>query len=461
MEKSKQKDLFEQAPVWQALKAMIIPAVVSQMIVLIYNMADTFYIGQTGNHFMTAGASLILPVFNMILCIANLAGVGGGTLISRLLGAGEEEQARKVSAFSFWLAFGIALGFSTLFALFMNPVLVLLGASEAVMEYACQYSFFVIVLGALPTALSNVMANFMRSIGCSRQASFGIAMGGILNIVLDPVFMFLILPKGMEAAGVGVATLISNCIAFLYFLVMMLKSAQTRTLSFSLKNGLPSRQNIWSVFKVGIPSSITILLFDLDYIVLDKLMASYSEQALAAIGIVLKVERLPLNAGVGICQGMVPLAAWNYGSGNLRRMKDIVIQSLFSGIVFAGICVVIYELFAFEIADIFIANTETSELAASFLRIRILATPLMFMSFFTVHLFQALGQGGKALFLGVVRWLGFNIPMLFLLNSLMQMNGLVWAQSAADLLTVALSLAVLYRFAKTLDFSKKAVLSRL
>mgnify|MGYP004441893061 len=451
MNSENQKYLFEQASAWSALKTMILPAVASQMIVLVYNMADTFYIGQTGNHYMTAGASLILPVFNICLCIANLAGVGGGTLISRLLGAGCQDQAKKVCAFSFWLAAGIALGFSLLFGLFIRPLLILLGASPSVLPYALQYSMFVVVLGAFPTALSNVMANFMRSIGCSGQASFGITMGGVLNILLDPLFMFVLLPKGMEAAGVGIATLLSNCISFGYFLITIFKSDQAAGLSFRLSRQLPSKENILAIFKVGVPSSITTLLFDLDYIVLDKLMASYSESALAAIGIVLKVERMPLNVGIGICQGMVPLTAWNYGSGNWKRMREFISKSLFCGLTFAALCIVVYELFALDIASVFISNRETAKLAADFLRVRILATPLMFASFFTVHLFQALGQGGRALFLGIFRWLVFNIPMLYLLNVLMGQMGLVYSQSAADLLTVTLSWMVWRRFTKKIN----------
>ena len=197
-----------------------------------------------------------------------------------------------------------------------------------------------------------------------------------------------------------------------------------------------------AVFGVGIPSAVATLLFDLDYVIVDKLMVSYSEVALAAVGIVLKVERFPLNVGVGICQGMMPLVAYSFAAGNRTRMEDTIRLARRLGLVIAGVSIVLYEAFAVSFARLFIADAQTVALASQFLRIRVLATPLMFLSFFTVYLFQAFGRGRISLLLGTVRWLGFNIPMLFLLNALFGMLGIVWSQVTADILTVLLSFYV-------------------
>ncbi len=432
-------ELFESLPVPVALRRMILPAAVSQIIVLIYNMADTFYIGRTNNPYMLAGASLILPVFNMLLCLSSLAGIGGGTLLSRLLGTGEEEEARRVSAFSFWLAVALSLAFSLGLGLFMGPALRFLGAGEKIFLYARQYSFCVIVLGAVPTVLSNVLANLVRSIGFSREAGFGITLGAVLNIALDPVFMYLILPDGQQVLGVGIATLLSNCIACGYFFCILWRLRGRSVLTANPGVGLPQRRNIAAVFGVGIPSAVASLLFDLDYVVIDKLMVAYDEVALAAIGIVLKVERLPLNVGIGICQGMVPLVAYNCASGNRKRMDRVIHLSLATGLAVAAGSILLYQLFTPWIVRAFISDSATVALAETFLRIRILATPLMFLSFFTVYIFQGFGNGRISLFLGVMRWAVFNIPMLYLLNHLVGMYGIVWSQIAADILTVSLS----------------------
>lgn len=449
------EDVFANLPVPTALRKMILPAISSQLIVLIYNMADTFFVGKTNNPYMVAGTSLILPVFNITLCLAGLAGIGGGSLISRLLGQEQEAEARRVSAFSLYLGLTIAALFAAGIAFFMEPVLALLGAGANTYGYARQYALCVIVIGGIPTVLSNVLANLIRSIGRSREASAGIILGGLLNIALDPLFMFVLLPDGREVLGAGLATCISNCIAFLFFAVVLARMGRGSVVTFSPKGGLPRRDSILAVFGVGIPSAITSFLFDLDYVIIDKLMVSYNDLALAAVGIVLKVERFPLNVGIGICQGMMPLVAYNYSAGNERRMEDTIRLARRLGLIVAVVSIALYELFAVQFAHLFISDTQTVALASEFLRIRVLATPLMFLSFFTVYVFQAFGRGRISLFLGVTRWLVFNIPMLFLLNAVIGMYGIVWSQVTADTLTVILSFYVYRKYRPAVEGRKE------
>ena len=439
------KEIFESIPVPSALRVMIVPAVISQLIVLIYNMADTFYVGQTGNPYMVAGTSLILPIFNITLCLAGLAGIGGGSLISRLLGQNREDEARRVSAFALRLSLCVAAVFSIGMGLFMRPVLEFLGAGENTYRYASQYALCVIVLGGIPTVLSNVLSNLIRSIGRSRQAGNGIALGGILNIVLDPLFMFVLLPDGYEVLGAGIATCLSNCIACGYFLTLLARMGRQSVITFRSGDGRAERESVIAVFAVGVPSAVATLLFDLDYMIIDKLMVSYHDLALAAIGIVLKVERFPLNVGIGICQGMLPLVAYNYASGNHERMRSIIRLARGLGLAIAAASILMYEILAGQLARVFISDAQTVEMASRFLRIRVLATPLMFLSFFTVYLFQAFGKGRVSLFLGVTRWLVFNIPMLFILNGIFGMYGIVSSQVTADTLTVILSFYVYSR----------------
>ena len=444
--KATREDIFQNLPVPTALRTMILPSITSQLIVLIYNMADTFYVGQTNNPYMVAAASLILPVFNISLCLAGLAGIGGGSLISRLLGQGQEAEARRVSAFSLYLGALIAALFSVGTAVFMEPLLGLLGAGENTYQYARQYALCVIVLGGVPTVLSNVLANLIRSVGRSREAGAGIILGGLLNIALDPLFMFVLLPRGYEVLGAGIATCLSNCVACGFFVVVLLRMGRGPVITFSPRAGRPRRESVIAIFTVGIPSAVSTFLFDLDYVIIEKLMVSYHDLALAAIGIVLKVERFPLNVGIGICQGMLPLVAYNYSAGNKQRMEDTVRLARRLGLVIAAVSIVLYELFAVQFTHLFIQDTQTVSMAAQFLRIRVLATPLMFLSFFTVYLFQAFGRGRISLLLGVTRWLGFNIPMLFLLNAVFGMYGIVWSQVTADSLTVLLSFYVYHKY---------------
>ena len=449
-------EIFEELPVPRAVRIMAVPTIISQLIVLIYNMSDTFFIGRTNDPYMVAGASLILPFFNITLSLSGLAGVGGGALISRLLGEKQPEEARKVYSFCVWLGLLVSALFSLGTLLFMRPIILLLGAGDDTYAYARSYAFFVIVCGAVPTVLSNTLSSLIRSVGESRRAGIGITMGGLINIALDPLFMFVLFPDGTEIAGAGAATCLSNWIVCVYFAAVLVRLGKTEpVLHLCPPLNFPARRSIAGIFTVGVPSAIATFLFDLDYIVIDRLMSGYTDIALAAIGIVLKAERLPLNVGIGICQGMVPIVAYNYSSKNYVRMNAAKGYSLRLGLVCAAASIMLYQLFAGQIMGTFINDAETVALGTGFLRVRVLATPLMFLSFFHVNLFNGFGEGGHALFLGVMRWLAFNIPMLYLLNALFGIYGIVWSQFTADVLTVILSLWIYRRYERRI-FAKAA-----
>ena len=454
-DQQKNREIFEDLPVPRALAAMAIPTIIAQLIILIYNMADTFFIGRVNNHLMVAGASLILPIFNLSIALANIAGTGGGTQIARLLGVGREDEARAVAAFSFWFSLAAGALFSLCTLLFIHPLLKLLGASAEAYPFARQYAMCVIVFGAIPTVMSVTLSNLLRNVGASKQAGFGVAMGGIINIVLDPLFMFVLLPPGHEMVGAGIATALSNCVNCLYFL-LVIRKLNSPILRFSPKNLFPNRANLAAFFGVGLPAALSPFLFDMNGVVIDRLMSGYGDAALAALGIVLKAERLPLNIGVGLCLGMTPLAAYNFSSGNHARMEEIFRTTRRTGATIAVISIVLYEIFAPWLIRIFIADPATVAYGTSFLRVRALATVMMFMSFIYVYLFQAMGRGDYALGLAVLRWAVVNIPMLFLFNSLFGMYGLVWSQLAGDCIVVFVSgrICRAYFRRRGLDWSK-------
>ena len=219
-EKRNRTEIFETMPVPKALAVMAIPTIISQIITLIYNMADTWFIGMTDNPYMVAASSLVGTVYLLTAGIANLLGVGGGSLVVRLMGSKDPDEARKVASLSLVMVCGASALFSLLCLIFMDPLLWLLGASVNTIGYARQYLFCVVVLGAVPTALGSVMSAMLRNVGYSKEAGFGMGLGGVLNVILDPIFMFLLLPDGCEVLGAALATMLSNVIAFLYFVVI-------------------------------------------------------------------------------------------------------------------------------------------------------------------------------------------------------------------------------------------------
>ena len=443
--------IFETMPVPAALAKMAIPTIVSQLITLVYNMADTWFIGQTNNPYMVAASSLVLTIFLMTTSLANLFGVGGGTLTVRLLGSRQEEEARKVASLSLTMAAGASLAFSALCLVFMEPLLYLLGASENTIGYAKQYLLFVVVIGCAPTVLSNVMSAMLRNVGYSREAAFGLGMGGILNVVLDPVFMFLLLPNGYQVMGAAIATMLSNCVVLVYFIIVYRRVGKESVLAIPRRIEKISRSSMQALFSVGIPAAMSIFLFDVTNMFINRLASSYGDFQLAAMGIVLKVERLPLNIGVGIGLGMVPLVAYNYASHNLKRMKAFFTAARVSGVTVAVICVGLYYVCAPWLIRVFIEDGATVSYGTQFLQARCFATPFMFLSFNMVHFMQAVGRGKISFYLAVIRQLCLNIPILFLMNALFGMIGIVWTQMTADFLNVIISYIIYFRVIKTIQ----------
>jgi len=448
----RQIDVFENYPVPKAVMTMAVPTVISQLITLIYNMADTWFIGLTNDPYMVAGCSIVLPLFMMSIIISNLFGTGGGSLISRLLGIKDNEEAKKVSAYSLFMTFLTALTYALVCLAARDPILRFLGASDNVIGYARQYMFFVIVIGAVPTIMSSCMATIIRSVGSSREASFGLSMGGIINIALDPLFMFVILKPGQQVMGAAIATCLSNCCALIYYIIVFSKLVRSGLVAADIRKGFPRRDSVRKVFAVGVPAALASLLFDLLNMTINKLAAGHGDLQLAAIGIVLKVERLPLNTGIGISLGMIPLVGYNYASGNHKRMKDIFSFGRLCGLAVAAVCVVLYRSFAPQIIEFFIKDPQTVAYGTAYLKARCFATPFMFLCFSIVHFCQAIGHGGASLAMAVVRQLVFNIPILIILNHFFGMEGLVWTQLIADICTAIVSYIIYFGIRKKEGF---------
>ncbi len=441
-------ELFETVPVPRALMRMAVPTIISQLITLIYNMADTWFIGRAGNPYMVAASSLVLTVFLMAGSLGNLFGVGGGSLMVRLLGKKEEEEARKAASWTLTVSSFSALVFSLLCLIFMDPLLRMLGASDLTIGYARQYLIFVVVIGGIANVNNTTMSFMLRNAGYARESAFGLSMGGVLNIGLDPLFMFVLLPEGYQVMGAGIATMLSNIATFVYFLLVYrrVRAASVLEIPRCLEKIRPSSRN--NIFSVGVPAALSVFLFDLTNIVINRLSASHGDLELAAVGIVQKVERLPLNIGIGICLAMIPLVGYNYASGNYKRMQAFFTASRVAGLAVAAVSVALYYIFAGPLIGAFINDPETVRLGTEFMRARCFATPFMFLSFNMVNFMQAVNRGKESFILAAVRQVALNIPILFLMNSLFGMMGIVWTQAVADIINVIVSYIIYARVLK-------------
>jgi putative MATE family efflux protein len=437
----KKQQIFESMPVPKAVASLAVPTILSQLVTTIYNLADTLYIGQTGNPYMVAAVSLSFVLFFILNAIGNLFGIGGGSLISRMLGAKQPEYAKRVCSFSFWSGIILSVVYILLVYVFMDPLLVLLGASENTIGYARDYVYWVIIFGGLPVIFGMLMGHFLRSVGYAKESSIGIAAGGILNILLDPIFIFLL---NMGVKGAAIATMLSNVAAMIFYLITFLRIRRRTVLSIAPQNFRLPLNYVGQILSIGFPASIATLLACVSNSVINKLSSTYGDIPVAALGIVKKIDVIPLSVGMGLSQGMLPLIAYNYSAGNFDRMKAVSRFGRLAAVCFSAFCVIIFELLPTPLMRIFISDAETIALGAQFLRIACLAIPIMQINFLTNTTFQAMGKGWQSLIQSACRQGLINIPLLFLMNSWFGLFGIIWTQLAADSLTLAIS-SYLYR----------------
>lgn len=461
MQSDNKRELFESMPINKALKTMAVPTIISQLVNLIYNVVDTFFIGRTGNSYMVAAVTVSFTLFMFTIAISNIFGVGGGSLIARLAGKHEEKYAKQVCSFSFFGAFITAILYSLIVLIFMDPILMSLGASENTLNYAKQYLVTVVVIGNVPVILSATIAHLLRNTGYSKQASIGLSGGGILNIILDPIFMFVLLPDGYEVLGAAIATLLANIIACTYLLITISKVSKTSFLGIKASNIKGIRKvDIKQVFSVGLPSGALNALFDVANIVLNSLMASHGDLALAAVGIVMKIERLPNAFNVGICQGMLPIVAYNYAAGNKERMNKTLTTARNWGLIICACTITLFEFVANPIVKIFLnTNTSSQDLALEtikyatlFLRIRCISSVFQLLNFHSSFSLQAMGNGRGTLIHCCIRELVCYIPLMYILNSIFGITGLVSAVILGEALGALTALIILKHWIKNVHY---------
>ena len=442
----RKKELFETMNPAKALLIMALPTVGSQLIVLVYNIADTWFIGRTDNPSMIAASNIALTVYMVAVSIANVFGVGGGSLMVRLVGEKKPEAARQVSSYSV-LASGItAAAFSILTLIFMSPLMVLLGAEEATAYYGRQYLLTTVVLGAVPTVLSMSMPQFLRNAGYAKEAGFGVALGSMLNVGLDPLLMFVILPQGYEVLGAGIATLLSNVVSFVYFIWMFRKVRDESVVHFSFKPVKLAKEQLKSLYMVGIPAAISIFLYDFVVIVVNKITASYGDHIIpvAAMGIVLKLERIPINFCLGVCLGMVPLIAYNFGAKNYKRMQRVSGLAMWTVLIVSSVCMVVFFAMAETLVGAFINEPETVRYGTEMLKARCFALPFMMVGYHVVNYMNAINKGKVSFFLAILRHVILIIPILLLMNMIWGFGGLLWSPLVADVVNTAVTLFIMF-----------------
>lgn len=439
--------LFSKAPVRKAVLTLAIPTVISQLITVVYNMADTFFIGQLNDPLQVAAATLAMPCFMFLTAFANLFGLGGSSLISRCLGVGDTKKARNTSAFCIWTGILIAFLYGIII-LILEPVLFpVLGARTETWAYLKQYVFWTIGVGAVPTVMNAEFAHLIRAEGYSKPAGFGVALGGILNIALDPFFIFGL---QLDITGAAVATMLSNTIAMLYFMIFLLHIRKKTSITMNLREYSIHQKIPLEVITVGLPGFVMTLMSTISNTALNHIVANDSNTAIAGMGIAKKIDLLAYAIAQGMTQGTLPLIGYNYSSGNIKRMKQSI-QTAFCYSLAVAVCGAVFlYFFATPISGCFISDAETIHYGQRFLKIICLACPTTAINFMAITIFQALGKKVQPLFLSLLRKGSLDILFMLLLDQAMGISGIAWATPFADWIAFVISMVLLIPYLKKL-----------
>lgn len=423
----------------QVMAKHVTPTVLSQLVILLYNLADTFFVGNTNNPSQVAALTISFPLFMTMTLIANLFGIGANSLMARSLGAGDRDQAERASTFAFYASLGLMAVWMLVLVAFMHPILVTIGAiTEETYAATRAYMCWTLIAGGFPTVAAMMLGHLSRGEGKTKRASVGMAVGGLLNIALDPVF---VQGMGMGAAGAGFATFLSNCVGTIYLLTCVLRDPESvirlspRGFSF---DGALARE----VALVGLPAAAVILLGCTANVVLTHCMAAYGDISVAAFGVVQKIGTVTIQITVGLTQGLMPLLGWCYGARDMVRLRVITRLSIIMLAIYAIACVIVLELVPTQAILLFIQEGKTVELGTAFMRRWILCAFGMCFTMLLNSIFQAMGKWFQSLALTVFRQGIMLIPLLIVLNQTMGMYGLVWSQPIADTASLGVGFAM-------------------
>lgn len=455
MEDTKKIQLFEQTAVPKAVMTLAVPTILSSLVMILYNLADTYFVGILNNSIQNSAVTLAAPVLLAFNAINNLFGVGASSMMSRGLGKKDYDTVYRSSAFGFYLSLVCGILFSALFTAFHSPLLAILGADNTTINATGEYLKWTVTCGAVPAILNVVMAHMIRAEGAALHASIGTMSGCLLNIILDPIF---ILPGGlnMGAAGAGLATFLSNCTACSYFFILLLVKREHTYVCIRPSLFKFHKPITIGILIVGVPASIQNLLNVAGMTVLNNFTSSYGPDAIAAMGIAQKINMVPLYIAMGLGQGIMPLISYNYASGNTDRMKKVLVFALKIALAFMTIVSIGYYFGANALAIAFMKNLVIVQYGTRFLQGLCLGIPFLCVDFLAVGVFQACGLGKHALVFAILRKIVLEIPALYILNLLFPLYGLAYAQLTAEFILAVSAGIVLLRLFKQLESKSEA-----
>ena len=444
MNKNDSMEVFSTMPVGKAVMKNCLPAMVAMLMMLVYNLADTFFIGQTHDALQVAAVSLATPVFLMFMAVGTLFGVGGTSVISRALGEGNAQYAKKVSSFCMWSCVIVGIIMSALMLTFMDSILSIVGASADTWTFAKTYLVIVVCSGPF-VLISNCFSQVVRAEGESTKAMMGALLGNLANIILDPI---MILGFSWNIAGAAIATVIGNVVAAGYYIIYLLKKSMllsTKLRDFTARDGVCK-----GVLSIGVPAALGSILMSVSQIIINNRMAQYGDMAIAAMGVAMKVVTITGMVCMGLGQGVQPLLGYCVGAKKWNRFKEsmgfALLFALALGVVLTAVC----YIFTNQIVGVFLTDATAFDYAVQFSRI-LLTTSFLFGVFYVMtNALQATGAAMSSLVINLSRQGIIFIPALFILQAVIGLTGLVWAQPVADLISLSIACILFFRVSKKL-----------
>lgn len=403
-------DLFEKTPVPKAVATMAVPTMISMLVVVIYNMADTFFIGQTKDPLQVAAVSLATPVFMIFMALGHLFGIGGSSAISRALGERHKDRACHISSFCCYGSLGLGVIVAILSVLGMETILHLIGASVNTIGFARQY-LAIIAIGAPFIMFSTAFANILRGEGASRESMVGNLIGTVVNIILDPI---MILVLGWGVTGAALATIIGNIAACLYYIAYYLRGKSTLSIhfrDFKMGDGIAS-----GVAGIGIPASLNNILMSFANIILNQALIGY-----------------------------------NYGARNKKRLMSVFKFTGLVSVIMGTILTLIMIVARKTMIQMFINDAEVVQYGIQMVVALQLSAPLLGILFLCINTIQGMGKALPSLILTICRQGLIFIPLIFVLNAMFGLDGVIYAQPAADYLSIVVAILICTHLFRTMD----------
>lgn len=430
---NKKMDLLGNASISRALLAMGIPTMIGMLINALYNLVDAYFVGGLGESQMGA-ISIVYPLGQVVVGLGLLFGNGAASYISRLLGQGNKSLANKVASTSLYCSLSVGSVIIFFCVVFLKPILLFLGATESILPYAMTYAE-IYIISCIFNVFNVTMNNIVTSEGAAKTTMCALLIGAILNIALDPLFIYTF---DLGIAGAAIATAISQVISSLVYLCYILR--RKSIFDFRLKECSFSKEIFSEIFKIGVPTLVFQLLTSLSISLTNNTAGTYGDAAIAGMGVVTRLVSMGSLTVFGFIKGFQPIAGYSYGAKKYDRLRQTIKTSILWSTIFCVIVGFAFFLFPAQIVSQFTTdNMELIRIGANSLRIN--GITFMLFGYYTVYssLFLALGKGKEGFLLGACRQGICFIPVILILPVVWGLNGILYAQPIADILSTVIT----------------------